>query len=240
MSLGIRDRIVQTYKNEIESHKMNDRDFTSLRAQIEDLKRRKEALEVSVTTLQGDYESQISSQQNVISSLQNELDILRNQNNDKQKEGIEVSEQTQAVRVEITSNDKDIRDLQCEIQTCVSHNQALERENESLRASISDQQELRHRQQSTIYQSNAALSKWEQECYAQSSRCQVLDKERQSLVDRTNSLNEQLNLRTKQIEESSVKIHAAQTDISKLRSMIHGLDLEINNYERSNAALVDE
>ena len=69
MSLGIRDRIIATYRAEIESHKLNERDFTSLRAQIEDLRRRKEQYDINVTQLQGDYEAQISSQQNVISSL---------------------------------------------------------------------------------------------------------------------------------------------------------------------------
>ena len=32
MSHGIRDRIIATYRAEIESHKMNERDFTSLKA----------------------------------------------------------------------------------------------------------------------------------------------------------------------------------------------------------------
>ena len=37
VSNGIRDRIVATYRAEIDSHKHNERDFVSLRAQIEDL-----------------------------------------------------------------------------------------------------------------------------------------------------------------------------------------------------------
>jgi lipase chaperone LimK len=75
--------------------------------------------------------------------------------------------------------------------------------------SISDQQELRQRQQSTIYQSNGALSKWEQECFAQNTRITVLDKERQTLVDRTNCLNEQMNTRSSHAEDCAFKIHAA-------------------------------
>lgn len=46
------------------------------------------------------------------------------------------------------------------------HNQGLERENENVKYSITENQELRQRQQSTIYQNNGALSKWEQECFA--------------------------------------------------------------------------
>merc|ERR1719326_191045 len=133
--------------------------------------------------------------------------MMKTQNADKQKEGVEVSEQTAAVRIEIAEREKELRDLQHDIQTTVQHNQSLEREIDNVKASIQECQELRHRQQNTIYQSNGALSKWEQECYAQSSRIAVLDKERQTLVDRTASLNEQLNQRTKQTEETAVKIH---------------------------------
>lgn len=41
MSMSIRDRIISTYRQEIESNKLNERDFVGLKAQIEDLKRRK-------------------------------------------------------------------------------------------------------------------------------------------------------------------------------------------------------
>jgi len=50
-----------TYRAEIESHKHCERDFTSLRAQIEDLRRRKDALETSVVSFQSDFESQLKS-----------------------------------------------------------------------------------------------------------------------------------------------------------------------------------
>ena len=139
MSVGIRDRILNSYRAEIESHKFLERDFTSLKAHIEDLKRRKEALEISVTTLQGDYEAQLQSQENVVSSLKNELDMLRNLNDDKQRESVEVNEQTQAVKIEITGAEKAIGEINVEIQTVVSHNQQLEREDESLRQNIGEQ-----------------------------------------------------------------------------------------------------
>jgi hypothetical protein len=50
MSQGIRDRIIASYRMEIESHKVNERDFSMIKAHIEDLRRRKEALELSVTS----------------------------------------------------------------------------------------------------------------------------------------------------------------------------------------------
>ena len=104
-------------------------------------------------------------------------------------------------------------------------NQAVERENENQKHQISENQELRQRQQGTIYQNNGALSKWEQECFAQNTRISVLDKERKTLVDRTNSLNEQLISRSNAAEQTGVQIHQAAGDLSKLKSMIHSLDL---------------
>lgn len=60
-SQGVRDRVIATYRAEIESHKLNDRDFCSLKAHIDDLKRRREAMDSSVAALQGDFEAQLSS-----------------------------------------------------------------------------------------------------------------------------------------------------------------------------------
>lgn len=37
MSGAIRDRIIRTYREEIESHKINERNFTQLLARIQDL-----------------------------------------------------------------------------------------------------------------------------------------------------------------------------------------------------------
>jgi hypothetical protein len=53
-------------------------------------------------------------------------------------------------------------------------------------------------------------------------------------------LNEQLNSRTAHADDCSGKILAASGDISQLKSMIHGLDMQINEYERANTRLVDE
>lgn len=60
------------------------------------------------------------------------------------------------------------------------------------------------------------------------------------MIDRTGALNEQLNVRSQNCDECQGRIHAAQTDISKLKSTIHGLDIEINNLEKANGMLVEE
>lgn len=59
--------------------------------------------------------------------------MLKNLNDDKQRESIEVGEQTQAVKIEITGAEKAIGEINVEITTVVSHNQQLDREDESLR-----------------------------------------------------------------------------------------------------------
>lgn len=61
MSLGIRERIIATYRAEIESHELNDRNFATVKAQLEDLRRRKEAFEMSATALKQDFEAQLHS-----------------------------------------------------------------------------------------------------------------------------------------------------------------------------------
>jgi chromosome segregation ATPase len=53
-------------------------------------------------------------------------------------------------------------------------------------------------------------------------------------------MTENLHHLTKQTEDVSASINQAQTDITKLKSMIHGLDLEINNLESANGLLVEE
>jgi len=71
--------------------------------------------------------------------------MMKHQNADKHKEGVEVGEQTAAVRIEITERERELRDLQHDIQTTVQHNQSLEREIDNVKANIQECQELRHR-----------------------------------------------------------------------------------------------
>lgn len=49
-------------------------------------------MDASVAALQGDFEAQLASQESVIASLRNEHEMMKTQNADKQKEGVEVSE----------------------------------------------------------------------------------------------------------------------------------------------------
>lgn len=53
-------------------------------------------------------------------------------------------------------------------------------------------------------------------------------------------MDDQLRMRSQQCDECQASIMSAQNDIAKYKSTIHGLDLEINNYEKGNGYLVDE
>lgn len=70
---------------------------------------------------------------------------------DKAAESTEIQEQIQAVRIEISAKDQDVREMNNEISATVMHNQGVERENENVKYSITEQQERRQMQQSTIY-----------------------------------------------------------------------------------------
>jgi hypothetical protein len=80
MSQGIRERIIQTYRAEVESHKYLESDYSELMAIVDDLRHRKEAMDISIRALEGDYESQVHNQENLINSLQQELEMLKVQN----------------------------------------------------------------------------------------------------------------------------------------------------------------
>jgi hypothetical protein len=60
LSQGIRERIIQTYRAEIESHKYLEGDYSELLAIVDDLRQRKEAMDISIRALEGDYESQVN------------------------------------------------------------------------------------------------------------------------------------------------------------------------------------
>lgn len=82
----------------------------------------------------------------MIYSLQNELDVLHAQNGDRANESVDIQDQTQQIRIEISAQDSEIRDLKNDISSKVMHNQGVERENENVKYSITEQQELRQRQ----------------------------------------------------------------------------------------------
>ena len=128
MSQSIRERIISTYRAEIESHKYLENDYSGLRSIVEDLKRRKEAMDISNNTLQGDYEHQTNNQENLINSLTQELDFLKAQNEDKSIEASEISEQTMSIKQEISTRDQSIIQYSSEIRSITAHNQNLERE----------------------------------------------------------------------------------------------------------------
>lgn len=57
MSENIRERIIATFRAEIESHKYLGGDYSQIRSICDELRMRKEAMDKSIKTLQQDYES---------------------------------------------------------------------------------------------------------------------------------------------------------------------------------------
>ena len=93
------------------------------------------------------------------------------------------------MRAEISSAEVSLRETSGEIANMITVNQSVERDIDTCKCNITDQQEVRSRQQATIYQNHGALNKWEQEVFAQHSRINVLEKERATLIDRTVALD---------------------------------------------------
>jgi hypothetical protein len=128
MSQGIRERIISTYRAEIESHRYLEGDYAGLRALVDDLRRRKDAVDRSIDAIQEDYEAQVYNQESLIGNLQQELDLLKAQINEKSIEATEVSEQTMTIRQEISNRDQNIIEFNSAIRQVVATNQILERE----------------------------------------------------------------------------------------------------------------
>jgi hypothetical protein len=55
-SLSIRDRIISTYRQEIDNFNLMNSDFTILQGYIEDLRRRKEDYDMSMEMMEREYE----------------------------------------------------------------------------------------------------------------------------------------------------------------------------------------
>lgn len=122
MSAGIREKIIATYRAEIESHKYQSGDFSGLRSIVEDLRRRKEAMDISINSLQGDFESQVHNQESLITNMTQELELLKSQNADKSNEANEISEQTMTIKQEISTREGSIIEFTSEIRQFTASN----------------------------------------------------------------------------------------------------------------------
>ena len=85
-----RDRIINTYREEIKNHQARDRDFKVLQEVLGDLQRRTRALESEIGNCQRDHEDRIRDQQKTIGHLQNDLEVTKKSIKDRQEEGIQI------------------------------------------------------------------------------------------------------------------------------------------------------
>lgn len=88
-----RDRIINTYREEIKNHQARERDFKILQEVIADLQRKVRGLENEIGSCQRDHEDRIREQNKVINNLGGDLEQVKRSIQDNQAEGIQVFDQ---------------------------------------------------------------------------------------------------------------------------------------------------
>lgn len=72
-----RDRIINTYREEIKNHQARERDFKILQEVIADLQRKVRGLENEIGSCQRDHEDRIREQNKVINNLGGDLEQVK-------------------------------------------------------------------------------------------------------------------------------------------------------------------
>jgi peptidoglycan hydrolase CwlO-like protein len=85
-----RDRIINTYREEIKNHQARERDFKILQEVIADLQRKVRGLENEIGSCQRDHEDRIREQNKVINNLGGDLEQVKRSIQDNQAEGIQL------------------------------------------------------------------------------------------------------------------------------------------------------
>lgn len=142
----VRDRIIQTYRHEIQVQAQRERDYRHLGDLIADLQRRIKGLEGVIQDSQRDYEDSVSQQQKIISHHQSEIDGLKRNVLDREQEGLKVYDDIQATKRDIEDRDSEIYTLNRDIDAVRKSNEQLRRENELLSHDISQGHDVRKRQ----------------------------------------------------------------------------------------------
>lgn len=72
-----RDRIIQSYRDEIKNHQARERDYQALQQAVSDLQRRTRGVEGEMGQSVRDHEDRIREQNKVVAHLQGELESLK-------------------------------------------------------------------------------------------------------------------------------------------------------------------
>ncbi len=88
----VRDRIINSYRDEIKSHQARERDYQLLQQVMVDLQRRIRGLETEIATSQRDHEDRIRDQTKVATNLQGDLESIKKNIHDRGDEGIHIYE----------------------------------------------------------------------------------------------------------------------------------------------------
>lgn len=142
-----RDRIINSYRDEIKNHQVRERDFQVLQQVILDLTRRIRGLEGETQHCQRDHEDRLKDQSKVIGNLQGDLDSVKKAIHDRGDEGIHVYEQIQNVKRQVDEKCTEIMHANADLENVRCHNDQLRREIEQLHHETNHSHEVRKRQQ---------------------------------------------------------------------------------------------
>lgn len=146
-----RDRIINTYREEIKNHQARERDFKILQEVLADLQRRTRVLENEITGQQRDHEERVRDQQKTVSILQSDLDQTKRQIKDRQDEGINIHDQTQQVKRQIDDRNVEIARTSSDLDQTRNHNEVLRRDIDNLHAEIAYNHDVKKKQQNNIF-----------------------------------------------------------------------------------------
>jgi chromosome segregation ATPase len=147
-----RDRIINTYREEIKNHQARERDFKILQEVIADLQRKVRGLENEIGSCQRDHEDRIREQNKVINNLGGDLEQVKRSIQDNQAEGIQVFDQIQAVKRTIDDRNQEIAHTSADLEKVRLYNDSARRDIEQLHSDIAYQHDIKKKQQNGIYQ----------------------------------------------------------------------------------------
>lgn len=148
----VRDRIINTYKDEIRMHATRERDFQHLEALIAELQRKTKAVEVGMDHTQKDYEDKLNGQTKAINHHNEEIEALKKNVHDKQTENVHLQDQIGNCKVDVEARCVEIYSTSKDLENTRAHNDQIKREIDLVQRDIYNGQDTLKKQ--NIIQSN--------------------------------------------------------------------------------------
>lgn len=160
--------------------------------------------------------------------------MLKNNNSDKQSEGLDLHNHIQQTRQQIDQKETEQFQYKRELEIVRDNkNEQLKREIEIVQREIFNNQDIRKRQQQVIYQSKIDLRHKDKEVDDLGVKMQTLEKENRNLLDRQRSLNDHLDNKIVALEKTGGKLDQTLYSVNTQQQQISALDVQINEIERN-------